>query len=164
MTNLCIVTNPVANRQNCESFFDFLWLLEAFFYSLAVKGTVCKFSNTNFRSIDLFGRCVCNMFLYATTAMEILNPRVSIKEVAFHKLLIIKVNITVSGTAIITMFHHLIMLLSFGSLRPNARQTKKPGFAFFRCKFRRGLFGHNQLVCQPLSLTLRKRESLQVSP
>ena len=132
MTNLCIVTNPVANRQNRESFFDFLRLLESFFYSLAVKGAVCKFSNTYFRSIDLFSRCICNMFLYASMTMEIFNPRVSIKKVAFHKQLIIKVNITVSGTAIITMLHHLIVFLSFSSFRPNACQTKKTSFAFFR--------------------------------
>jgi len=120
MTDLCIVTNPIAKRQNCESLFNCFRLLKAFFNSLAVKSTISKFSNTNLRGKDLFDRCVCNMFFYATTTMKIFNPSVSIKNITFHNSLVIKVNITISGTIIITMFHHLIILFTLFCFRPNA--------------------------------------------
>ncbi len=164
LSYLGIVTSPVAKWQDCKCLCNFLRLLKMTFYSLTVKSSISKFGNGNLRSKNLFGRCLCNMLVYTSAMAEVFNPSVRIKDVPFHNGLIIKSYLAVQGTAIVAMLHHLIILLTFSILRPDACQTQEASLALFSRKLRRSFFGHNQLIGQPLSITLRERKPLQICP
>ena len=164
MPNLRIVTSPIAKRQNNKRLFNLSWLFKMFLYSLAVKCSVCKFSNAYLRGKNLICRSISNMLVYPTAMMEILYPSVGIKDKSFHNKLIVKIYFAIKGTTVVAMLHHLIVLLALSVLRPYTCHFQKFGFAFFCRKIRRCLFGHNQLFGQPLTVTLRERKSLQISP
>ena len=154
LSNLCIVTNPVAKRQDCKRLFNLSWLFKMFLNSIAVKRPVCKLGNAYFRGKNLPCRCFINMNIYPTTMVEVFNPCISIKDITFHGRLIVKINFAIKRTAIVTMLHHLIVLFAFCILRPNASHFQKFGFTLFCLRLRHGFLGHNQLVSQPLAVGL----------
>ena len=156
MANLCIVAHPVAKRKHSKRFFNLFRLFKVFFNSTAVKSTIRKFSNTYLGCIDFICRCFCNVFIDSTTMVEVFNPCIGIKNVAFHKLLIVKVNFSVKRTTIIAMLHHLIILFAFSIVRPDTSQTQETGFTLFCRKFRRSFFRQHQFVGQPLTVGLRE--------
>lgn len=170
VTNISITLRPpFYNGQYGKRFFNLFRFFQMFFNSFTVKSTVSKFCNTCLRSKDLFSWGIGNVPIYTSTMVKILNPRICVENVTFHKALIIKIDITVKRLAIVTMLHHLIILFSFFSLRPNASHTKELRLSFFCRKFflffsHCCLCGHNQLVGQPLTVTLRERKSLQIGP
>ena len=154
LTNFCIVANPITKREYGESLFYLLWLLEMTFHCLAVKGTICKFRNGDFRGENLIGRRFCNMLVNPTTMPKEFNPCISIKNKTFHNGLIIKVNITVGWTTVVAVLHHLIILFSL-RIRPTSSQTEEISFALFCCQFGSAIFWHNQFVGKPFTFALR---------
>ncbi len=103
------------------------------------------------------------MFINPATMMEKFNPGVSIKNIAAHNCLIIMVILTIDWTAIVTMFHHLIILFTF-CIRPTACQTEEICFTFFCYQIQNGMIWHYQLIRQPFSLTLGEGKPLQIIP
>ena len=81
-----------------------------------------------------------------------------------HKPLIIKIDFTIKRTTIIAMLQHLIVFLAIFRFRPNTSQTEKTSLTLFCRKFWLFVFGHNQLVGQPLTVALRERKPLQICP
>ena len=65
------------------------------FNSFTIKGTECKFSNAYFRGKNLVGRSLCDMLINPASMVEVFNPSVSVKNITFHKTLIVKVNLTI---------------------------------------------------------------------
>ncbi len=160
---------PFIDGQDSKRFFNHFWLLQMLFNSTAMKSAIGEFCYTDLGRKDMLCRSFGNMFVYASAMMEILYPRVSIKNIAFHKSLIVKVYVTAKWSTIVAMLHHLIVFLTFLGFRPDTSHTKElcfpllgsSLFGFCRsCLFSR----HNQFACQPFTIALRKRKPLQISP
>ena len=128
-----------------------------------MKRTIGKLGDTYLRGIDLFCWSFCDMPFYSTTTTEILNPRVGVENETLHKPLIIKIDFTIKRTTIIAMLQHLIVFLAIFRFRPNTSQTEKTSLTLFCRKFWLFVFGHNQLVDQPLTVALRERKTLETS-
>ncbi len=168
LANIHIVVNPsFRNRKHLEIFLYNVRFFHVLLNITTMYGTVCKFCYRNFGSKYFLFCSLRDVNTYSTAMMEIFNPSIGIKNISFHKTLIVIVKLTVKRTTIVTMLHHLIILFTFFRFRPYSLHFKESGhiiiflgsiscFGFF--------FRHNQLVCQPLTVTLRKRKPLQIRP
>ena len=160
---------PFINRQYSKRLFYHFRLLQMLCNCTTMKSTISELRNTDLRRKDLLSRRFGNMLIYASTMMEILYPRVCIKNIAFHISLIIKVYFTAERTTIVAMLHHLIVFLTFLGFRPDTSHTKELSFPFF-CSSLFSLSGsrlfswHDQFACQPFTIALGKRKPLQISP
>lgn len=165
MSNLCIVCYPVFyDGQHFERIFYLLWLPHVFLHIATVQRSVCEFCNAYLRGINVFWRYFRNMCANSATMVEVLNPSVGVKNVSYHNRLIIKIDLS-DGHIVVTMFHHLIIRLSLFRLRPYPFQFKKTSLSLLWCKGVGLIISwHNQLVSQPLTIVLRERKSLQISP
>ena len=163
LTYFCISANPILKWENGKSVFNHLRLFQMLIHSLAVKSTVCKFSNGYLGSKDLIRWRFCNVLIYSSTMVEKFNPGVSIKNIAFHNYLIIKVYVTVGQMVVIAVLHHLIILFAF-CITPTTCQAEESRLALFCRHVQIYIYWHNQLVGQPLTITLRKVKPLQVCP
>ena len=156
LTNFSIIAHPITKREDGKSLFNFFRFLKVSLYGFAVESSISEFRNTYLRCKYLIGRCLGNMFVHSTTMTKVFNPGIGIKNKSFHNnSLIVKVEFTICRATIIAMLHHLIILFAF-SIRPTACQTKETSFALFSSKFGSRFFWHNQLICQPLTITLRE--------
>ena len=169
MTNLCIIACPsLTDRQNRKSVLDSFRLLQVFLNSFTMKSTISKFSNAYLGSKDLLSRCLCDISVNTSTMVEVFNPRVSVKKVAFHGALFVKSYLTIKRAIVVAVYQHLIILFSFFCIRPCSRPGEKSGFPLF-CReiifLSSILFSrHDQLVSQPFTVALRKRKPLQIVP
>ncbi len=164
LTHLSIIPSPITKGQNSKGLFNLPWFLQMLFHGLTMKRTIGKLGDTYLRGIDLFCWSFCDMPFYSTTTTEILNPRVGVENETLHKPLIIKIDFTIKRTTIIAMLQHLIVFLAIFRFRPNTSQTEKTSLTLFCRKFWLFVFGHNQLVGQPLTVALRERKTLQICP
>ncbi len=164
LSDFSILTRPVTKWQDGKCVFNLCRLFQMLLNVIAMKSTVCKLRNAYLGSKDLFSWCYGNMIINPTAMAEEFNPCISVKNETFHKPLIVKVDFTVKRTSIIAMLHHLVVCFTFFRFRPNAGHLQELCLPLFCRKFCRLFFWHNQLICQPLTITLRERKPLQISP
>ena len=85
MANLSIVTSPVIDDwKNLKVLSYHLWFSQVFFYVLTMQSTVRSLCYRNLGSENLVLWNLRNMRSNTTTMMEILNPSVRIKDIAFQ--------------------------------------------------------------------------------
>ena len=119
MADFSVIPCPITKRKYDKCFSNLLRFLQMTSNCFAVQSSVGKFRNSHFRCENFIGRSSRNMFSHLTTVMEILNPRVCVKNETFHKQLFLgECNITVGGAFLIAMFHHLIELFTLCRFRP----------------------------------------------
>ena len=157
VTYFNVIVNPIFyNGKNLKVLLNDLRFSKMLLDILTMYGPISKFRNRDFRSKDFILGCLRNMCPHTTALVEKFNPRVRVNNKTFHSGLIIKVYFTVKWTTIIAMLHHLVVFFALSILRPNAFHLQK---LFQRLVLRCDFFilsRHNQLICQPLTITLRE--------